>query len=102
MIKCFSQSSPVLGTKVIINKVYPKGCVPGYLDDNIYVPISSEHILYTGTNLPNSSINTNDNLTLALQKIDQKLSPQQIVNAVIQAITNDDTLRTQLCTALSC
>lgn len=53
-------------------------------------------------NLPYTGIQTNFLLTDAIQYIDAKLAPAEIVAAVIEAIEADDTLRAALCTALNC
>ncbi len=45
---------------------FPCGCSP--------IKINSTDVIYTGNDLPNSEIETNDNLTLALDKIDEALS----------------------------
>src|SRR6185436_4695771 len=44
----------------------PCGCSP--------FTIGSDFVIYTGPNLPNSSIVTNDTLTLALEKIDSAIT----------------------------
>jgi len=60
---------------------------------------NSNTVLYVGPNLPNSGVNTNNSLTIALEKIDEKLS----VSAadVLAAIANDPILKAQLCTIIN-
>jgi hypothetical protein len=78
-------------------------CLPG-MDcwDAYYHPPgvpNSNTVLYVGPNLPNSGVNTNNSLTIALEKIDEKLS----VSAadVLAAIANDPILKAQLCTIIN-
>lgn len=78
----------------------PASCVPP--GTYITVPISSDNVNYVGPNLENIDVETMNNLTLILQKIDNKLLPSNLVNAIIQAIQQDNTLRLSLCSALNC
>jgi len=76
-------------------------CLPG-MDcyDAYYHPpgvCNSNTVLYVGPNLPNSGINTNNSLTVALEKIDNKLSAESILDA----IAADPTLKAQLCAIIN-
>jgi hypothetical protein len=59
--------------------------------------ISSTNVLYIGPNLPNSGVNTNDSITVALEKIDNKLSAESI----LEAIAANPTLTAQLCAIIN-
>lgn len=83
--------------QTIVNVVYPNGC--NNCNCRNY-PIRSQEIYYSGPNLPYTGINTEDSLTVALQKIDVKLDPTVLLNAIITIINTNPTLKTQLCEAL--
>lgn len=89
------------GEKVIVYTTYPKGCETSE-PSAFTLPLGSGSIVYTGAALPNSGIEYADTLTVALQKLDNKLDPEEIVNAVISAIEGNETLRAALCAALNC
>jgi hypothetical protein len=63
--------------------------------------INSTNVKYSGANLPNTGIDTNDSLTLALQKIDNDLDPTLLAQAILTAIGNSVQLKTALCSLLS-
>jgi len=67
------QNTPTPNCNFPVFTWFPCGCAPFI--------INSTNVIYTGDNLPNSLINTNDNLTLALSKIDVSLS--SIVNNAV-------------------
>jgi hypothetical protein len=67
---------------------------PGYC-------IGTNNVKYTGSNLPNTGIDTNDNVTVALQKIDADLDPTVLAQAILTAIGNSVQLKTALCNLLS-
>lgn len=103
MAKCVPGTPCYKGEDVIVYTTYPKGCTSSSPSTTGYsLPISSSDLYYSGPNLPNSEIETTDNITVSLQKIDVKLTPSELVAAVISAIQADDTLRVALCTALNC
>jgi len=79
---------------VVVYTTYQKPCPIG--------TTSSAYLIYTGPNLPNTGVNTNDTLTVALQKIDSEMSPAELVAKIIAAISADDDLRAALCAALNC
>jgi hypothetical protein len=54
---------------------------------------TSNSVVYVGPNLPNSGVQTNDCLTLALEKIDNKMSAASI----LAAIAASPTLSAQFC-----
>lgn len=56
-------------------------------------PISSNFLCYSGTSLSNSSINKGDSITVALQKIDNQLSPNNIAEDFFAAINNSPSLK---------
>lgn len=59
-------------------------------DWEITFPIQSTNLVYIGANLPYSGVNTCDTLTIALQKIDEKLG------ALTQTIYNLTTTTTTI------
>jgi hypothetical protein len=59
--------------------------------------ISTDDVYYAGPNLPNSGVNTNNSMTVALEKIDNKISAESI----LEAIAADPTLRAQLCAIIN-
>src|SRR5690606_14084038 len=59
--------------------------------------LSSDGLYYAGSNLPYTGIQTEDLITVAIEKIDQKLSPEEIFNALIVAIDTNPALKTILC-----
>lgn len=67
---------------------------PGYC-------IGTNNVKYTGANLPNTGIDTNDNVTVALQKIDADLDPTILAQTILTAIGNSVQLKTALCALLS-
>lgn len=83
--------TPCEGT---IYTVYPASCIPSAF---LGYPINSDLVCYYGPNLPNSGTNNEDTLTLALQNIDAKLSPQAIASAFYSVIMTNPSLRTVFC-----
>lgn len=73
---------------------YPSGCVPPVFQG---YPIDSDHIIYTGPNLPCSGVSNNDFLTTALQKIDSKVCPAAIVDAFFSIVETDPVAFARLC-----
>jgi len=86
---------------LVIYTTYPKGCYTTE-PSPFSLPLSSDSLYYAGANLPYTGIQTAMSITEAIQRIDAKLAPAEIVAAVITAIEADDTLRAALCTALNC
>ena len=83
-------------------------CLPGTpCYDAYYHPpgercyTDSINVIYYGPNLPNTGINTGNNLNLILQKIDNKLSPESLATALVNAIASDPVLAVHFCTLVS-
>ena len=72
---------------------YPKGCC----NESLVCPVNSNIIIYSGPNLPNTGINTNDSLTVALQKIDVALSSDALINTVLTGIATNPALQVAFC-----
>ncbi len=92
---------PCYGADLVVYTTYPAGCAsstPGPFT----LPLSSDDLIYSGPPLVYAGIDTNDTLTVSIQKIDEKLSPTELINLIITAIEGDDSLRSALCTALNC
>lgn len=82
-------------------------CLPGmpcYQSETYYTPkcgtnvfkgypINSNLLCYSGPILPNTGINSSDLLTLALQKIDNQLSPTNVAQEFFAAIANNPSLK---------
>ena len=96
-----SSGNPCYSGAPIVYTTYPKGCTTS-TQGPWTLPLRSEDVYYSGPALPNANISTTDLLTVAIQKLDNALTPSELVAAIIEAITADDTLRAALCTALSC
>lgn len=93
-------SMPCYGTNdVVVYTTYPKGCTSSTASP-FSLPLSSDSLYYAGPNLPYTGIQTNDDITEALQKIDALLSYTSIFNLLIAAIDNDPALKTILCTKI--
>jgi hypothetical protein len=90
-------------SSVIVYTTYPAGCSSCYGSNNncVALPISSAYLYYGGPNLPYSGVNTEDTLTVALQKIDDRISDVNIFEAFMAAIINDAELKARLCEQLS-
>lgn len=63
--------------------------------------ISSENIYYKGAILPNTGMINKEILTVALQKIDQKLDPISLITLIVNTLNTNPVLKAALCTALS-
>lgn len=63
--------------------------------------VASNNVIYYGGNLPNTGIENNTSLTVAFQKIDAKLDPNQLATAVLTAINSSVQLKTLLCNIIS-
>lgn len=72
--------------------VYPKGC-----DPCLYVTQDATKVIYNGSNLPCTGIQTGDCLEVALQKIDNKICSSDLVAQILQTIANDPTLGSYFC-----
>lgn len=58
---------------------------------------STDLVFYTGDNLSCTGINKCDTLTTSLQKIDVKLCPEAIADAIFTAISQDPSLLNMFC-----
>lgn len=85
---------PCYDNTVAVYTTYPAGCVPPVFQG---YPIDSDHIIYTGPNLPCSGISNNDFLTVALQKIDTKICPAQLVDTILSVLETDAVARARFC-----
>ena len=72
--------------------VYPKGC-----DPCLYVTTDANRVVYNGSNLPCTGIQTGDCLEVALQKIDNKICSSDLVAQILQTIANDPILGSYFC-----
>ena len=63
--------------------------------------IGTNNVKYTGPNLPNTGVDTGDNLTTALQKIDIALDPIELVQTLISAINQNPSLQVMFCTLVN-
>lgn len=79
---------------VVVNSVYPKKCNNGWFAG---YPIPTNLICYNGPNLPNTGVNTDDNLNLVLEKIDNELEPVQLVQTILQTILTNPSLNASFC-----
>jgi hypothetical protein len=76
---------------VIIYTTYPKKTACG----KECVP--TDLICYNGPNLPNTGIENTDTLTLALQKIDNELNPNDLALTILQMIASNVSLQQAFC-----
>lgn len=77
---------------------FPRSCG---VDPCFIQKTSTDMVYYTGDDLSCTDVNKCDNVTLALQKIDTKLCPESITNAIITAITNNPSLANIFCTIIN-
>jgi len=104
MGKCLPGSPCYEGNDVIVYTTYPKGCTSSSSKNNSYVyslPLRSEDVYYSGPNLPYTGINTLDTLTSSIQRIDNTLNPQTLLEAILLVLQENPTLKAELCTILS-
>jgi hypothetical protein len=81
-----------------VNAVYPKKCNNGWFAG---YPINTNLICYNGPNLPNTGVDTGDNLNLVLEKIDQELDPVSLVQTILQTILTNPSLNVSFCTLVN-
>lgn len=77
-----------------VNSVYPKKCNNGWFAG---YPIPTNLICYNGPNLPNTGVNTSDNLNLVLEKMDNALTPEALVQTILQTIQATPSLNVSFC-----
>jgi hypothetical protein len=80
----------------LVRVVYPPTCDP--FANRI---VSSDFVEYNGDNLSCTGIQNCDTLTVALQKIDDKICSDQFVAQIIQTIANDPVLLAYFCQLVS-
>jgi hypothetical protein len=85
---------PCYQNTVEVHTTYPAGCGP-------VTTIGSDYVIYTGPNLPCSGISNSDCLTTALQKIDTKICPAQLVNTILSVLETDAVARARFCGLVS-
>jgi len=72
--------------------VYPEGmgpCPPVCLD--------ASQIIYNGNNLPCSGVNTGDSVDIALEKIDTKVCPENILASILLLLSINPVFYNQFC-----
>lgn len=72
---------------------YPRGCC----GEPLTCPVNSDIVIYSGPNLPSTGINTNDSLTIALQKIDVALSSDVLINTFLTGLATNPALQVAFC-----
>lgn len=63
--------------------------------------IYSDRVEYAGPNLPNTGIQNLEDLSTALQKIDERLNSENIFNLILQVLDTNPELKALLCDKLS-
>ena len=63
--------------------------------------IFSNMVIYNGPNLPCTGIQSQDNLQVALQKIDTRMCSEEFVSHIIDTIENNDVLKAYFCQLVS-
>ena len=59
--------------------------------------LETKYVRYSSDSLPNTGITTNENLEVALKKIDATLVSQNYIYALLEIIQNNELLRDKLC-----
>jgi hypothetical protein len=77
---------------------YPKHC--GVDPCNVY-KTNTDNVFYNGGNLPCTEISTCDPLTVALQKIDDIVCPENMALQILNVINTNPSLKLLLCEILS-
>jgi hypothetical protein len=83
---------------VPVSAVYPKKCNNGWFAG---YPIQTNLICYNGPNLPNTGVNTGNNMNLVLEKIDLYLTPETLVQTLLQTIQSNPSLNVSFCTLVN-
>lgn len=81
-----------------VNAYYPQQCNNGAFAG---YPIPTTAVEYNGPNLSNTGVDTGDNLTIALQKIDNALEPIELVQTLITVINQNPSLKVMFCTLVN-
>lgn len=79
---------------LVVNTVYPQKCNNGWF---VGYPISTNLICYNGPTLPNSGVETGDNLNVVLEKLDNELDPVTLAQTLLQTIATNVSLLTAFC-----
>lgn len=99
MSRCAPGTPCYRGNDVMVYTTYPRGCSTSQ-PSPFTLPLSSDDIYYAGPNLPYTGIQTEYDITTALQYIDSLFNPEEIFDLFMRAIDDNPTLKTQLCTAI--
>lgn len=78
------------------NVIYPTGC-----DSCNTTVTSSDDVIYSASNLPNTGINFRDSLTLALQKIDAEFDPITLASTILATIATNYQTKALFCNLVS-
>lgn len=81
-------------TQRVSNSNVPRSCG---IDPCFAHKTSTDLVFYTGDSLTCSEIDKCDSLTLSLQKIDTKLCPEAVAQAVFEAISQNPSLLIMFC-----
>ena len=100
MGKCVPGMPCYQGNDVKVYTTYPKGCTTSTPSPYTF-PLSSDDLYYAGPNLSYTGIQTEDTITVVLQKLDEYFKPESIFDLFITAINNDPALKAILCTKIS-
>jgi hypothetical protein len=79
---------------LVVNTVYPRKCNNGWFAG---YPISTNLICYNGPTLPNSGVETGDDLNVVLEKLDNELDPLILAQTLLQTIATNVSLLTAFC-----
>lgn len=82
----------------VVYTYYPSGCVS---DGFLGYPINSDYVYYSGANLPGSGVQFKDTLTAALQKIDSKITPVALTQAILSVLETNPGYLAALCLLLT-
>jgi hypothetical protein len=88
-MKCYATQSPP-----VLPELTNSDTFKGY-------PIPSVYVYYSGENLPNIDVQTNDFLTQAIENIDLKLDPNYITSLILNHMENNPTYYNQICQVVS-
>jgi hypothetical protein len=97
MSRCVPGMPCYKGYDVKVYTTYPRGCSTSQ-PSPFSLPLSSDDVDYTGANLPYTGIQTDDDITTSLQKIDEQLNPEEIFNNLLALLDANPSLLSELCT----
>lgn len=81
-------------TPVTVSSTTPRSCG---IDPCFAHKTSTDLVFYTGDPLPCTGIDKCDSVTLGLQKIDEKLCPEAVAQAIFTAISQNPSLLAMFC-----